>query len=164
MASNMYIKFDDVKGECTDEKHKDWIEVLSWSHSFSQPATSVRGSSGSTIEKCNHSDLSISKYLDSSTDDILKACWSGKQFEKCTMECFRADGDNVPIKYLSVDLEDIIISNVSVSGGGGDLPIENYSLAYSKVTYSYDPQDKMAGAAGNGVQPVSHDLMINKIE
>lgn len=163
MATNMFIKFDSVKGECEDDKHKDWIELLSWSHGFSQPASPVRSSTGSTIERANHSDLSITKYIDSSTDDLLKACWTGKQFEKADIECFRADGDNAPIKYLEVNLEDVIVSSYSISGGGGDIPMENLSLAYSKVTYKYDAKKK-ADAKPAGVQPVSHDLKVNKVE
>ena len=37
MATNMYIKIDDVVGEATDANHKTWIEILGWSHGFSQP-------------------------------------------------------------------------------------------------------------------------------
>lgn len=168
MATNMYIKFTTeagkaVQGEAEDSKHKDWIEVLSWSHSFSQPASPIRSSTGSTIERANHSDLSFNKYVDSATDDLMKACWSGDQFKTVDLECFRADGDNLPILYLKVNLEDVIISNFSISGGGGDIPMESVSLAYSKVTYTYDPKKK-ADAKAAGVQPISHDLKINKVE
>lgn len=162
MATNMYIKFDDVKGEAEDAAHKDWIEVLSWSHGFSQPASPVRSSTGSTVERANHSNLSITKYLDSATKDLLKACWSGKQFEKVDMECFRADGNNAPIKYLMINMEDVVVSNYSLSGGGGDVPVENLSLAYSKVTYNYDSKKK-ADAKAAGPQVVAHDLKTNDV-
>lgn len=163
MATNMYIKFDDVEGEAEDHAHEGWIEILSWSHGFSQPASPIRSSSGSTIERANHSDLSITKYMDAATDDLLKACWTGKQFEEVNIECFRSDGENEAIKYLEINMLDVIVSNYSISGGGGDIPIENLSLAYSKVTYQYDPKTK-ADAAAAGVQPVSHDLKTNEIE
>jgi type VI secretion system secreted protein Hcp len=163
MATNMFIKFDSVKGECEDANHKDWIELLSWNHGFSQPASPVRSSTGSTIERANHSNLSITKYIDSSTDDLLKACWTGKQFEKADIECFRADGDNAPIKYLEINMEDVIVAAFTVQGGMGDIATEAISLAYSKVTYKYDAKKK-ADAKPAGVQPVSHDLKTNKVE
>lgn len=162
MATNMYIQIDQVKGEATDAAHKDWIEILSWSHGFSQPASPVRSSTGSTVERANHSDFSITKYLDSSTDDLLKALWEGKQFEKAKFECFRST-EGTPIKYLMVDFEDIVVSNYSLSGGGGDIPVENLSLAYSKVTYTYNPKKK-DDAKAEGAQPISHDLKTNKVE
>ncbi len=163
MASNMYIKIDKVKGEAEDVNHKDWIEILSWSHGFSQPASPVRTSTGSTVERANHSDMSITKYIDSATKDLLKACWTGQQFEKADIECFRADGDNEPIKYLMVNMEDVVVSNYSLSGGGGGIPVENISLSYSKVTYNYDPKKK-ADAKPAGPQVISHDLKTNKVE
>ncbi len=168
MATNMYIKFvteggDEVVGEATDVNHEEWIEVLSWSHGFSQPASPIRSSSGSTVERANHSDFSFTKYLDSATDDLLKACWSGDQFKTVDLECFRSDGNNEPIKYLEVNMEDVIISNMSLSGGGGDIPVENVSLAYSKITYTYDSKKK-DDASAEGAQPVSHDLKSNEVE
>ncbi len=163
MASNMYIKIDKVKGEAEDEKHKEWIEILSWSHGFSQPASPVRTSTGSTLERANHSDISITKYIDSATKELLKACWSGLQFEKADIECFRADGDNEPIKYLMITLEDIIVSNYSLSGGGGGIPVENISLAYAKVTYTYNPKKK-ADATAAGPMVISHNLAFNTVE
>ena len=30
-ASDIFLKIGDIKGESVDDKHKDWIEVLSWS-------------------------------------------------------------------------------------------------------------------------------------
>ena len=78
MASNMFIKFDKVAGESTDANHKDWIEILSWSHGFSQPASPLRGSSGSTVEMASHSDFNFTKAIDSATDDLIGACWKGR--------------------------------------------------------------------------------------
>lgn len=163
MASNMFIKFDGVDGESTDVNHDKWIEILSWSHSFSQPASPLRDSTGSTIERANHADFSITKYLDTATDDLLKSCWSGKQHETVAVECFRSDGNNAPIKYLEINMDDVIISNFSISGGGGDIPMENISLAYSKVKYTYIDKIK-ADATTGGAQPVSHNLATNEVE
>ena len=162
MASNMFIKFADVVGESSDVNHVEWIEILSWSHSFSQPASPLRDSTGSTIERANHSDLTITKYLDAATDDLIKSCWNGKQFETVDIECFRSDGQNEAIKYLEVNMEDVILSNFSISGGGGDIPMENLSLAYSKITYTYIDKIK-DDAKGGGAQPTFHDLKTNEV-
>jgi type VI secretion system secreted protein Hcp len=161
MAVNCFIKFTDpeIKGESTDSSHSEEIQVLSWSHSFNQPTKVTRSSAGGgTVEQANHSDFTFSKYLDTATDDLLKYCWNGKQIGKAVLTCYRSDGENQAILYLQIEMEDIIISNVSIGGGPGDLPTENISLAYGKVTYTYKSQKPDTGAAG-GVQPVSHDLI-----
>jgi type VI secretion system secreted protein Hcp len=59
-------------------------------------------------------------------------------------------------------MEDVIVSSYSISGGGGDVPVENLSLAYSKVTYKYDAKKK-ADAKSEGAQPIWHDLKTNKV-
>jgi len=161
MAANFFLKFEEpaIKGESTDADHKDELQILSWSHSFNQPTSPTRSSAGGgTVEQANHSDFSITKYLDAATDDLLKYCWNGKQIGKGTFTAYRADGDNKPIKYLEVIMEKIVISNVSFGGGGGDLPTETVALGYGKVTYNYMPQ-KTADGTADGVQPVYHDLI-----
>ena len=45
MADN-YMQIDGLKGESTDSEHKDWIELLSFSHSISQPASATAASAG----------------------------------------------------------------------------------------------------------------------
>lgn len=160
MATNMYIKFDGIKGDSSATGHEDEIEVLSWSHGFSQPTSATRSGAGAgTVEQANHTNFSFTKYVDSATDDLLKACWNGKQVKDAVVSCYRADGanDNKPVKYLEVKMEQVIISNVSLSGGGGDLPVENISLDYGIVTYTYLPQQRTDGAAG-GQEVVKHDL------
>jgi len=159
----MFIKFDDVAGESTDVNHTDWIEILSWNHGFSQPASPLRGSSGSTIEMANHMDFSFTKALDSATDDLIGSCWKGHQYETATVEFFKSDGGNEPIKYLEIVMDDVIIANFNISGGGGDMPMENISLAYSKVKYIYDPKNKEDGSQSDGVQPIEHDLKTNSV-
>ena len=114
MASNDYIKFDGVEGEATDANHGGWIEVQNWSHGFDQPSSPTRASQGSTIERANHGDLNFTKFLDSSTDALLKACWSGKQFETVNMDCLKADGENTAIKYLEIKMDDVIVSNYGI--------------------------------------------------
>lgn len=163
MATNMFLQLDKIKGEASDENHTDWIEILSWSHGFSQPASPVRGSSGSTVEKANHSDISLTKYLDVASTDLFKACWDGTQIETGKIECMRSDGQNAPIVYLTIELDDIILSNISISAGGGDMPVENLSIAYSKIKYIYNMKKK-DDAKAEGLKPVSHDLKTNKVE
>jgi len=165
MATNIYLKIEgpDVKGESSDANHTGEIEILSWSHSFNQPTSPVRSTAGSgTIEKANHSDFNFAKYVDVSSTDILKQCWSGQHFQKMTFAQYRSAGVDAQVEYLTIELEDVVISNYSISGGGGDLPVESVSLAYGKCTYKYDPADAKTGAkAGN--KPISHDLITGVI-
>lgn len=165
MATNFFLKLETptIEGESTDSSHSKELQILSWSHSFNQPTKPTRSSAGGgTVEQANHSDFSITKYIDSATDDLLKMCWSGKMIGKGTFTAYRADGDNKAVKYLTVEMENIVVSNISFGGGGGDLPTETVALAYGKVTYTYVPQKPKDGTA-DGAQPVSHDLIQQEV-
>ena len=149
MATNMYLKFIDPNVPAQGE-----IEVLSWSHGFVQPTSPTRSAAGSgTAEQATHQNLTFTKCLDASTNELLKACWSGKQFQKATLRCYRADGatDNKPVEYLSIEMQHVIIANYSVSGGPGDIPVENVSLDYGIIQYNYKDQK------------ASHDLEQRKV-
>jgi type VI secretion system secreted protein Hcp len=165
MATNIYLKIEgpNVAGESTDTKHAGQVEVLGWSHSFNQPTSPVRSTAGSgTVERANHGDFSFTKYTDLASTDLLKHCWSGQHFAKMTFAQYRSAGVDGEVEYMSVELEEVVISNFAMSAGGGDLPVENISLAYGKVTYKYDPADEKTGKKA-GSKPVSADLKTNVI-
>ena len=42
MASDIFAKIGDIKGESLDDKHKDEVEVLSWSWGVSQSGSTAR--------------------------------------------------------------------------------------------------------------------------
>ncbi|HYK01917.1 MAG TPA: type VI secretion system tube protein Hcp [Thermoanaerobaculia bacterium] len=168
MATNMYIKFEEpaIEAASTAAGHEKELEILSWSHGFNQPTSATRSTAGGgTVEQAAHSNLSFSKYLDSSTHALLKYCWSGKQIGKATLTCYRSSGatDNKPVEYLKVVMEHVIISNYSVSGGPGDLPVENVSLDYGIIQYNYVDQ-KHADGTADGNKPAKHNLETRTIE
>ena len=156
MAINMFLKFENpsIKGSSNVPGHTDEIEVLSWNHGFVQPTSPTR----STAESGTHQNFTFTKYLDHSTDDLLKLCWGGKQIGKATLSCYRADGasDNKQVEYLRVVMEHVVISNYSISGGPGDIPVENVSLDYGIVQYIYVDQK-------HGDSSAKHDLKTNSV-
>lgn len=162
MATNMYIKFEEpaVAGSSTAGDHDKTIEILSWSHGFDQPTSPTRSTAGAaSVEQAHHSNLRFTKYLDAASTELMRACWSGQLFKKATISCYRSDGskDNKPVEYLNVLMEHVLISNLSVSGGPGDLPVENVSLDYGTVQYTYKEQKQDDGHAGGNL-PAKHDL------
>ena len=46
MAFDAFLKIATIPGESTDDKHKDWIEVLSYSWGVSQQTSGSRSSGG----------------------------------------------------------------------------------------------------------------------
>ncbi len=157
-ATNMFIRFDGIDGSSTTTGHEKEIEILSWSHGFAQPVSPTRSTaSAGTVEQANHAGLSFTKYLDAASTALLKTCWSGKQLQSATISCFRSDGsgDNKPVKYLEITMQNVIIGNYSISGGPGDIPVENISLDYGTVKYTYIDQKHPDGTNGPAVQSMT---------
>ena len=65
MAFNAFINFGDIKGEVTEDKHKDWVAVTKVTFNVSQPASFTRQSAGGgTAEAAEFSALTIEKAID----------------------------------------------------------------------------------------------------
>jgi type VI secretion system secreted protein Hcp len=130
MATNVYLRFEDpaINGCSTAPGHAGDIEVLSWSHDSS------------------HGGVSFSKFPDSASGEIRQFSFRGRQFENATLRCYRSDGnsDSAPVQYLTVAMQHVVVSNYSVSSGPGDLPVENISLEYGLIEYTYIDQKQAA--------------------
>jgi len=165
MATNFFIKFETpaIDGESNVKGQEKTIQVLSWSHSFNQPTSPTRSSAGGgTVEQANHSDFSFTKYMDLATVLLIKNNWNGKTIAKATFTAYRSDGDDDAVKYLEIVMENVVISNVSLGGGTGDMATENITLAYSKVQYTYVQQKNADGTKGGNVV-ASHDLNLQSV-
>lgn len=84
MAVDMFLKLDGIKGEAQDNTHKDEIDVLAWSWGASQSGTTHMGSGGGS-GKASFQDLSITKYIDASSFNLLKHVSNGKHIAEATL-------------------------------------------------------------------------------
>ena len=108
MAFDAFLKIDGISGESTDDKHKDWIEILSYNFGMTQPSSATASSAGgASTERVNVHDLSIVKHIDKASPKIYEACCSGKHIANVTIELCRSGGDK--LKYMEVKLEQVII-------------------------------------------------------
>jgi type VI secretion system secreted protein Hcp len=159
--SDIYMQIDGLKGESTDSEHKDWIELLSFNHSISQPASaSASTAGGGTTGRSQHSDYSITKYVDLASPKLYEFASSGKHIKNVTIEMLRASGDK-RVKYMLVVMEQVVISHVAPAGGG-DFPSESVSFNYGTIKWTYTQQKRTDGTGG-GNQAAGWDLTANKV-
>ena len=76
MASDIFAKIGDIKGESLDNKHKDEIEVLSWSWGVTNDAAQSMGGGGGAGKASFH-DLSFTHKIDKASPVLMKGCASG---------------------------------------------------------------------------------------
>lgn len=146
MAVDMFLKLDPIKGESQDDKHKDEIQVLAWSWGLSQSGTMHDGTGGGS-GKVNVQDLSLTKYVDMASADLLKALTTGQHVDKGTLVVRKAGG-SASLEYITVEMEKVIVTSISAGGSGGeDRLTENVTLNFADFKYTYKQQTEK-GASG----------------
>jgi type VI secretion system secreted protein Hcp len=158
MAVDMFVKIGDIKGESRDDKHKGEIDVLAWSWGMNQTGSGHVGG-GAGTGKVQVSDLSLTKYIDVATPDLMLACCNGKHYPEAKLTVRKA-GEN-PLEYVVITMQDVIITGVQTGGSGGeDKLTENVTLNFAKVKVDYTEQ---TSTGSKGATPkMGWDIEANK--
>lgn len=158
MAVDMFLKLDGIKGEAADSKHKEEIDVLSWSWGASNSGTMHVGGGGGA-GKANIQDITVTKFVDSSSHKLLKAVSTGQHIKQALLTVRKA-GDK-PLEYIKLTLKDCLISSISTGGSGGEDRItENISINFANFAFEYTPQK--ADGSADAVLPFKYDIKANK--
>ena len=137
-ASDYLLEIEGIKGESTDSKHADAIEI----ESFSWGATNM-GSVAKTIT------FSLGKRIDKSSPLLFLACAKGNHIPQAIITCRKSGGDGGKNDYYVITLSDILISSYQSGGGGGSggqvtqpLPTDQISFNYQKIRFEYRRLDE----------------------
>lgn len=149
-SNKIFLNVDGISGESLDAKHPDWIDVISFSHGISQPSSGTGISR--TAERSTHEDFIITKELDKSSPKLALACCNGGHITEVIIEVCRADTSE---KYMRYTLTDVIVASISQNGASQDAearPIEEVSLRYGRIDWSYTEIDPMTGKPKGNVE------------
>jgi len=158
MATDIFAKLGDIKGESQDAKHKDEIEVLSFSWGVSSSESMSMGA-GAGAGKATFKDLTIVHVVDKASPLLLKACATGTHLKDATITHRKAGKGQQ--EFLVIKMNDIIITSVSHGGSADQSSAETVSLAFAKVDFEYFPQ-KADGSLDAAVA-FKYDLKADKI-
>ncbi len=161
MAFDTYLQLEGIQGEATDEKHKNWIEIFSFSHGLVQQGSGVIASHGARVAgKVDHHDFTITKKLDASSPLLNRNCCLGKHITKATIEVCKNTG-NKEVFYKFV-FENVVVSSINIGGGQGqESPTETVSFQYAKVKWEYSKIDPKTGSKTSTV-PAEWSVLENK--
>ncbi len=157
MASDIFAKLGDIKGESLDSKHKDEVEVLSYSWGVSNAGSMAHGGGGGEGKATFH-DLSFVHNIDKASPVLMQACATGVHLKEATITHRKAGKGQQ--EYLVIKLNDIIVTSVSHGGSGDTAGVESVSLAFAKVALEYKPQ-KPDGSLDAGLH-FKYDLKAQK--
>jgi type VI secretion system secreted protein Hcp len=159
MASDIFAKLGDIKGESLDSKHKDEVEVLSWSWGVTQSGTVGTGGGGGT-GKANFNDFNFTHFVDKASPNLMRACATGEHIKEATITVRKAGKGQQ--EFLIIKMDDIIVTGVAPSGAGDTAAnAESVALRFAKVDLEYKPQ-KADGSLDVGIH-FKYDIKANKV-
>jgi len=158
-----FMEFDGIKGESTAVQGKDKTEILSFSHGVAMPLTAGASANARAHGRTVHQDFTFSKYLDITSPTLSLKCSGGDNIKKAELTVFQADkNDGDMVLYYKITFEDVILTNVSISGGSGGRPIESVTFNYRKIKWSYAQQGQPSPAGKKGTAEAGWTLEENK--
>lgn len=150
MAVDMFLELDGIVGETLDVtfKPKKAIDVRGFNWGVSNTGTFHHGSGGGS-GKANFQDLSVVKYTDKATADLLLACANGKHIAKGTLTVRKA-GEK-PLEYMKISMSQILVSSVETGSQTDDeRQTERVLLNFAKVKVEYFMQSANGGKEPGG--------------
>jgi len=157
-AVDYFIKFDGIKGESTDAKHKDEIDIEAWSWG----ETNARGSGaggGAGAGKVSMQDFHFTMKLNKASIALMKACATGQHIKTAALTARKAGKGQ--LEYLTFKFFDVLVSSVQVGGSEqSETEMDSVLLNFAKIEVEYKQQkpDGSAGAADH----FGWDLKANK--
>lgn len=157
MAVDMFLKISDVKGESKDTKNAGQMEIESFSWGAHQLGTSSHGT-GAGGGKVSMQDFSFVMRSNSASPTLFLFCANGKHLPEAVLTCRKA-GES-PQNFLIVKMNDVLISSYQTGGSnGGEIPMDQISLNFSKIEVDYLAQDAKGVTASAGKK--SWDMKTN---
>ena len=158
-AVDYFIKFDGIKGESADVKHKDEIDVESWSWGETHAGAASSGGGGGA-GKVSMQDFHFVMKLNRASPTLMKACATGQHIKMATLSARKAGKGQQ--EYLTFKFQDVLVSSIQ-TGGSEDadaLPTDQVSFNFAKLEVEYKPE-KADGSLGAAVE-FRYDLKANK--
>ncbi len=149
-----FLKIGDIKGEATDQDHKEWVLLESMSspiyRSIPEGAKDQQRARGETTL----GDVVVVRQLDKSSVKLQEACASGKFYPDAEVHfCTTVKGKQEP--YLTYKLKNVIITGYSFHGtaSSSPMPTEQLTFGFTEVEWNYvliDPNtgDKKGNVPG----------------
>jgi type VI secretion system secreted protein Hcp len=147
-AVDYFLKLDGVPGESGDAKHKDEIQVLSFSFGESQAGTMAFGGGGGA-GKVQMQDFHFMMNVNKASPKLFLTCANGEHIKNAVLTARKAGKDQQD--YLKITFSDLLVSSFQTNGdaNANSLPVDSISLNFAEIEVEYKVQnaDGSLGAA-----------------
>ena len=136
-----FLKIDGIPGESQDAKHKDEIQVLSFSFGESQAGTMAFGGGGGA-GKVQMQDFHFMMNVNKASPKLFLNCATGAHIGNAVLTARKAGKDQQD--YLKITFTDLLVSSFQTNGdaNANSLPVDSISLNFSAIKIGYKIQGK----------------------
>ena len=140
--AQVFIGFDGINGESVFKAFPESTEITGFEWGAKNSATSS-GAGGAGVGKVQVSELKITKPRGSASSSLQMSVFTGKHIPKAEIRFYKS-GTQGSVPYLTITLEDVFITSWAISAGGGEIPMESFSLVFTK----FKTEDAITGPKG----------------
>jgi type VI secretion system secreted protein Hcp len=143
----MLLQLAGVTGESSDAKHKDFIDLVSWSWSMLSP-TDV--STGHPHAKTKIEHFKIVKRADRSSPVLIQYLQQNVIVKTGKMIVRKAGGPDA-LPYYEIDFKNLRVTSFSTQTDNEQV-VETVTFAFETATFRYIPQSEAGGKGGGTVE------------
>lgn len=135
-----YVKFEGIDGESQDDRHRDWINLLSFGQGQYIPPSSV--GPGATGAQAIFEEVILTKELDKASPKLAEAVCKGTRFPRVEIDLTRPMSDGTTSTYYMCELEGVVITSYHIDASmEKPVPTEQLSLNFEKIQVTYTKTD-----------------------
>lgn len=147
MASEYFLKIDGIDGDSAASKHKDEIELLSWSWGESTTGSQAFGSGGGA-GKVAMRDLQFTSTVGRQSPRLLLAGANGRRIKQAVLKVDRRGGKD-QTTYLQLTFSDVGVAAYETGASGDGDVVDQVALNFAKVEMELFLQDASGKQAGS---------------
>ncbi|MCX7712083.1 MAG: type VI secretion system tube protein Hcp [Chthoniobacterales bacterium] len=159
MASDYFLKIQDIEGESQDSAHKNEIDIISFNFEAAQP-TAGGTLSGVGAGRVQVGTFNFVSRQSKASPKLMLACCDGTHIPTVTLTIRKAGKEQQ--EFSVYKLSDCIITSYKVESPNDDsgIPLDTFKIGFSKIEHTYKEQ-KTDGTLGGSVQ-AGWDVKANK--
>lgn len=137
MAADYFLQITGIAGESTDAKHKNWIDVESWTWGETHPGALAAGG-GAGAGKVQMQDFHFTTRVSKASPALFLACANGQHMKEAKLAAVKAG--SMQQEFLTWTFSDVLVSGYHTGGSEGELVTDQVSLTFSKIKVEYRAQ------------------------
>jgi type VI secretion system secreted protein Hcp len=137
VAVDYFLQITGVEGESTDDKHKGWIDVDSWSWGETNSGSTHSGG-GAGAGRVTINDFFFTTQVSKASPKLFLACASGQHLKEAKLIGRKAG--KAQQEFLTWTFSDVLVTSYQTGGTEADVPRDQVSLNFAKLRVDYKAQ------------------------